>query len=88
MAAKTGLFRGRRGALNGFSILVKRQLLDEPVKSTRFVMPDLIRHPEPTEIAGFRLTPERRKDENFDFLRDGQLLAVLAFNGGFPLLAD
>jgi hypothetical protein len=28
------------------------------VKSPEFVMPDLIRHPEHTEITGFRLSPE------------------------------
>jgi len=31
---------------------------DDFVKSPKFVMPDLIRHPESTEITGFRLSPE------------------------------
>jgi hypothetical protein len=31
---------------------------DGLVKSHFFVMPDLIRHPELTEITGFRLSPE------------------------------
>jgi len=33
-------------------------LFDGFVKSPKFVMPDLIRHPESTEITGFRLSPE------------------------------
>jgi hypothetical protein len=28
------------------------------VKCPRIVMPDLIRHPEPIEVTGFRLSPE------------------------------
>ena len=31
---------------------------DGLVKSPRIVMPDLIRHPEPIEFTGFRLSPE------------------------------
>jgi len=31
---------------------------DGLVKSPKFVMPDLIRHPESTVITGFRLSPE------------------------------
>jgi hypothetical protein len=31
---------------------------DVLVKSPQFVMPDLIRHPELIEFAGFRLSPE------------------------------
>jgi len=33
-------------------------IIDDFVKSPKFVMPDLIRHPESTEITGFRLPPE------------------------------
>jgi len=32
--------------------------LDEFVKSSEIVMPDLIRHPEHIEFTGFRLSPE------------------------------
>jgi hypothetical protein len=32
--------------------------IDGVVKSLRIVMPDLIRHPEGLEFAGFRLSPE------------------------------
>jgi hypothetical protein len=32
--------------------------IDGLVKSPEFVMPDLIRHPEHTEITGFRPSPE------------------------------
>ena len=35
-------------------------------------MPDLIRHPEHSEITGFRLPPERQNMHFFDFLRDSQ----------------
>jgi len=31
---------------------------DDFVKSPEIVMPDLIRHPEHIEFAGFRLSPE------------------------------
>ena len=31
---------------------------DSPVKSPSAAMPDLIRHPEPLEFTGFRLSPE------------------------------
>ena len=36
---------------------------DTFVKSPKFVMPDLIRHPGSTEITGFRLSPEWRLKE-------------------------
>ncbi|MEA1947663.1 MAG: hypothetical protein U9N83_10235 [Thermodesulfobacteriota bacterium] len=32
--------------------------IDKLVKSPKIVMPDLIRHPEAIEFAGFRLSPE------------------------------
>jgi hypothetical protein len=32
--------------------------LDKIVKNPKFVMPDLIRHPEVIVITGFRLSPE------------------------------
>jgi len=32
--------------------------IDDLVKSPKTVMPDLIRHPEVIEFAGFRLSPE------------------------------
>jgi len=32
--------------------------LDELIKSSKTVMPDLIRHPEVIEFTGFRLSPE------------------------------
>jgi len=46
--------------------------IDELVKSPEIVMPDLIRHPELIEFTGFRLSPEGRKKELFDFLRNYQ----------------
>ena len=33
-------------------------MFDSPVKSPSAVMPDFIRHPEPLEFTGFRLSPE------------------------------
>jgi len=37
--------------------------LDEVVKNPQIVMPDLIRHPEPIEFTGFRLSPDDGKEE-------------------------
>jgi hypothetical protein len=56
----------------GFEELIPEPFLSRPItaficdrfnydgflKSRRIVMPDLIRHPEPINITGFRLSPE------------------------------
>jgi len=47
-------------------------MIDEPVKSLISVMPDLIRHPETSEIAGFRVKPGMTKKVIFDFFRKHQ----------------
>ena len=35
-----------------------KQIIDNLVKSSKTVMPDLIRHPEIIGVTGFRLSPE------------------------------
>jgi hypothetical protein len=39
-------------------VFLTRRNCDGLVKSPKIVMPDLIRHQEHTDIAGFRLSPE------------------------------
>ena len=46
--------------------------IDNLVKTSKTVMPDLIRHPEVIEFTGFRLSPEWRFQEILDFLRSRQ----------------
>jgi len=62
----------KRYRVQGIGYKVLTLNLDELVKSPEIVMPDLIRHPELIEFTGFRLSPEGRKRELFDFLRNYQ----------------
>jgi hypothetical protein len=44
--------------VQGLKVQSSRFKVDSAVKSPSAVMPDLIRHPEPLEFTGFRLSPE------------------------------
>jgi hypothetical protein len=49
-----GIYKKNKRRTSNIDGLVKSQISSCP----DFVMPDLIRHPEHTEITGFRLSPE------------------------------
>jgi len=48
----------QRRRLRRVLLFVWYLIFDGCVKSPKFVMPDLIRHPKSSEITGFRLSPE------------------------------
>jgi len=51
----------------GELLIYRRSKNDGLVKSNETVMPDLIRHPEPLEITGFRLSPNDEKGHFLTF---------------------
>jgi len=67
---KTSMIKTKTAEYSFFVLnfeIVSDLRFDGLVKSNETVMPDLIRHPEPLEITGFRLSPNDEKGHFLTF---------------------